>query len=164
MDFSQEELFEAIDRLVNGLLERAGVVAPPVDALALAEEHLGIPVEFVESAEEDERGRRRPRARPVGSGIFLSSDMTEETRQKAAAGGIARTLLPEILRKLDVPPGAENKQFTAHALKLVVERLLVPTKMLRAALRDCKYDLVALKERFSTATHRNDRAAAARSR
>ena len=90
MDFSQEELFEAIDRLVSGLLERAGVVAPPVDALALAEEHLGIPVEFVESAEEDERGRRRPRALQ-GSGIFLSSDMTEETRQKVAAGGIART-------------------------------------------------------------------------
>ena len=28
----------------------------------------------------------------------------------------------------------------------------MPTKMLRATLRDCKYDLVALKERFSTAT------------
>ena len=89
MDFSQEELFEVIDRLVAGLLERAGVSEPPVDALAIAEDHLGIPVEVVESAEEDERGRRRrrPRARPTGSGIILSPDMTEETRQKAAADG-----------------------------------------------------------------------------
>ena len=32
MDFSQEELVEAIDRLVAGLLERSGVTAPPVNA------------------------------------------------------------------------------------------------------------------------------------
>jgi predicted transcriptional regulator len=152
MDFSQEELFEAIERLVNGLLERAGVAAPPVDALAIAEEHLGIPVEFVELAEEDERGRRRPRARPIGAAIVLASDMDEEARQKAAAGSIARALLPDVLRKLDVPPGAENRQFAAHASKAIVERLLVPTKLLRAALRETKYDLEVLKERFTTAT------------
>jgi hypothetical protein len=106
----------------------------------------------VEPAEEDERGRRRPRSRPSGSGIALSPGMTEEQRQKAAADGIARTLLPDILRKLDVVPGTENKQFAAHVRGLVVGRLLVPTKMLRAALRECKYDLPALKEVFATAT------------
>src|SRR5580692_7900944 len=77
MDFSQEELFEAVDRLVNGLLERAGVIKPPVSALEIAENHLGIPIEVVEPVEEDERGRRRPRTRPTGSGIVLSPDMTE---------------------------------------------------------------------------------------
>ena len=152
MDFSQEELFEAIDRLVNGLLERAGVVTPPVNAMALAEEHLGIPVELVDPAEVDERGRRRPRARPVGAGIFLSPDMTEEQRQKIAADGIARTLLPDILQRLDVRPGNENKQFAAHVRGLVVGRLLVPTSLLRVVLRECKYDLPALGERFRTAS------------
>jgi hypothetical protein len=152
MDFSQDELFEAIDRLVNGLLERAGVAEPPVNALRIADEHLGIPVEVVEPVEEDERGRPRPRSRPAGSGIVLSSDMTEEHQQKAAADGIARMLLPDILRKLDVLPGSENKQFAAHVRGLVVGRLLVPTKLLRAALRQCKYDLAALKEVFATAT------------
>jgi len=152
MDFSQEELFEVIDQLVTGLLERAGVVEPPVDALGIAEDHLGIPVEVVEPAEEDERGRRRPRARPTTSGIALSPDMTEEQRHRVAADGIARTLLPDILRKLDVPPDSATKPFAAHIRGLVVGRLLVPTKLLRSALRECKYDLPALQEVFTTAS------------
>jgi hypothetical protein len=152
MDFSQEELLEVIERLVRGLLERAGVSDPPVDALYLAEEHLGIPVEVVEPAEADESGRRRPRARPQGSGIFLTADMTTEQQQKQAAEGIARSLQPEILHKLGIPVGAENRPFTAHVRGLMVPRILIPTRMLRQALKDCKYDVPALKERFATAT------------
>src|SRR5262249_25635437 len=85
-------------------------------------------------------------------GIVLSSDMTEEQRQKSAANGIARALIPDILRRLDVLPGAETKQFAAHVRGLVIGRLLVPTKLLRGALRECKYDLMALKEGFATPT------------
>src|SRR5215207_3774378 len=120
MDFSQEELVEAIDRLVTGLLERAGATAPPVNALAIAEHHLGIPVEWVEPAEEDESGRRRPRARPSGGGVALTTDMSTEQRQRAAADGIARLLLPDIFRKVDVVPGSESKQFAAHVRTLTV--------------------------------------------
>ena len=58
MDFSQEELFDAIDRLVNGLLERAGVRSRRWTRCDIAEDHLGIPVEVVEPVEEDEHGRR----------------------------------------------------------------------------------------------------------
>ncbi|MCE9561014.1 MAG: hypothetical protein K8U57_03060 [Planctomycetes bacterium] len=152
MDFSQEELIEAVERLVNGLLERAGVTAPPVDALHIAEDHLGIPVEIVEPAEEDEHGRRRPKARPQGSGIFISPDMTPEQKHKAAADGIARTLLPDILRKLGIPPGSEDKALSTHVRGLVIPRILIPTRLLRAALRECKYDVPALKKVFATAS------------
>jgi len=151
MDCSQEELFEVIDRLITGLLERAGVVSPPVDALALAEHHLGIPIQEVDPAEEDERGRRRPRARSKSASIVLSPDMSEESRQKAAAAGIALTLVPDILRKLDILPGTESQQFAGHLRGLVLARFLVPTRFLRAALGECKYDLIALKTRFTTA-------------
>ncbi|MBA4066866.1 MAG: hypothetical protein C0501_24795 [Isosphaera sp.] len=151
MDFSQDELLEVVERLVAGLLERAGVTAPPVDALRLAENHLGIPVEVVEPAEEDESGRRRPRPRPDTAGIVLSPNMTDEEEQKAAADGVARALVPDVLRKLGVAPGAENKAFAAHVRGLVVPRLLIPTRLLRAALRDCKYDVPALQGVFSTA-------------
>jgi hypothetical protein len=152
VDFSQEELLEAVDRLVNGLLERAGVNEPPVSALEIAETHLGIPIEVVEPVEADERGRPRPRARPAGSGIFLTPDMTEEQRQKTAADGIARSLLPDIFRKLDLIPGTENKQFASQVRGLVVARLLVPNKLLRASLKECRYDLLAMKKSFATAT------------
>jgi hypothetical protein len=152
VDFSQDELLEAVERLVNGLLERAGVTEPPVNALRVAEEHLGIPVEVVEPAEEDENGRRRPRSRPGSSGgITLTDDMTETQRQKAAADGIARTILPDVLRKLGVVPGSESKQFVAHVRGLIVPRVLIPTRLLRTALKEHKYDVPALGAAFATA-------------
>src|SRR4029453_13358147 len=101
MDFSQDELLEAIERLVNGLLERAGVTEPPVDALHIAEGHLGIPVEGVKPAGGDGRGGGGPRARAATAvGIALTSDMGVEQQQKAAAEGIARALFPDVLRRL----------------------------------------------------------------
>lgn len=151
MDFSQEDLIEACDRLVGGLLERAGVTEPPVDALRVAEDHLGIPVEFAEP-EEDDRGRPRPATRRHGAGIVLSPHMTDEQQQSAAARGIARTLLPDLLHKLDIVPGSESKQAAAHFRGLLVARILVPSKLLRTALRQCKYDVPALKEVFVTAS------------
>ena len=126
MEFSHEELCDVIDRLVAGLLERAGVDEAPVNALAVAEDHLGIPVEVVEPAEEDERGRRRPAARPASFSIVLSPDMTEGT----AKGGCGwnRALLPDILRKLDVSRGPRISSSRRHVRGLVVGRVLVPTK------------------------------------
>jgi hypothetical protein len=151
MDFSQEELFDTIDRFIDGLLERAGVVQPPVDALDIAENHLGIPIEVVEPVEEDERGRRRPRSRPRGAGIVLTPDMSEEQRQKVAADGIARATMAEILRKLHATAESENQQLLKHIRGLVVPRLLIPKKLLRNALKECRYDVLALKEAFATA-------------
>ncbi|MBX9578693.1 MAG: ImmA/IrrE family metallo-endopeptidase [Gemmataceae bacterium] len=150
MDFSQEDLFDACDRLVAGLLERAGVAAPPVDALRVAEDHLGIPVEWAEP-EVDERGRPRPSSRRPAGGITLSPHMSAEQQQSAAAHGIARALLPDLLRKLDIEPGSESKQAAAHFRGLLAARVLVPTRMLRSALRACKYDLPALHRAFETA-------------
>ena len=151
MDFSQEDLFDAIDRLVAALLERAGVNAPPVNALVIAEDHLGIPVEYVEP-EEDERGRPKPASRRHGGGIVLSPHMTDEQQHAAAAQGIARTLLEDLLRKLDIVPGTESKQAAAHFRGLIASRLLVPTRMFRTALRECKYDVPALHAVFPTAS------------
>ena len=153
MDFSQEELFDACDRLVHGLLDRAGVTRPPVDALRVAEDHLGIPVEVVEPEEDDPDGPPRRRRPPAG--IVLNPHMTDEQRQFAAAQGIARTLLPDLLRKLDILPGSESKQAAAHFRGLLANRVLVPTRLLRSALRQHKYDVPALHQEFRTAPMEN---------
>jgi predicted transcriptional regulator len=151
MDFTQDELIEAVERLVAGLLERAGAAEPPVDALRIAEEHLGIPV-TIEEPEEDERGRPRAGSRRRPEGIVFSSHATDEQRQTAAAQGIARGLVPDLLRKFGVELGTENKQFAAHLRTLITSRLLVPTRQLRSALRSTKYDLAALKSHFRSAS------------
>ena len=151
MDFTQEELVEAVERLVAGLLERAGQAEPPVDALRIAEEHLGIPV-TEEEPEEDERGRPRAGSRRKSDGIVYSKHATEEQRQMIAALGIARALLPDLLRKFGIEPGTENKQGAAHIRSLIIARLLVPTRQLKSSLRSCKYDLAELKKFFRTAS------------
>src|SRR5438046_10013829 len=108
-------MVDVIDRLVPGMLGRAVVTTPPVDALSIAEHHLGIPVEVVEPAEEDESGRRRPRSRSAsGGGITLTTEMSAEQRQRSAADGIARLLMPDVYRKVGVVPGSERKQLAAH--------------------------------------------------
>lgn len=151
MDFSQEELVEAVERLVGGLLERAGANEPPVDALRIAEDHLGIPV-TVQEPEEDERGRPRAGTRRRPEGIVFSSLASDEQRQTAAAQGVARAILPDLLRKFGVEPGTENKQMAGHIRTLIASRLLVPTRQLRSALRSCKYDLAVLKKHFRSAS------------
>jgi predicted transcriptional regulator len=151
MDFTQEELIEAVERLVAGLLERAGAAEPPVDALRIAEEHLGIPV-TEEEPEEDERGRPVAGSRRKPDGIVYSTHATVEQRQTIAAQCIARALLPDLLRKFGIEPGTENKQATAQIRGLIASRILVPTRQLRTALRASKYDLVALKRHFLTAS------------
>lgn len=151
MDFSQDELIDTVERLVAGMLERAGVTAPPVNAVTIAETHLGIPIEWVEPVDEDEPGRRRPRSRAnSGHGITFTTDMKDEQLQRVAADGIARTLLPDIYRKLSIVPGSESKQFATHVRGLTAARVLIPTRLLKAALRECKYDVVALQAKFET--------------
>lgn len=149
MDFSQEELFDACDRLVHGLLDRAGVTRPPVDALRIADDHLGIPVEVVEPEEDDPDAP--PRRRRPSAGIVLNPHMSEEQRQLAGAQGIARLLLPDLLQKLDIVPGSETKQAATHLRGLLAGRVLVPTRLLRTALRQHKYDVPALHAEFRTA-------------
>jgi predicted transcriptional regulator len=152
MDFTQEELIEAVERLVAGLLERAGCTEPPVDALRIADDHLGIPI-TIEEPDEDECSRPRASARRPPAGIVLQAEAGEDQRQNLAAQGIARALLPDLLRKFGIEPGSENKQVAAHIRSLIASRLLVPTRMLRTALRSCKYDLPALKKVFRSASY-----------
>ena len=43
-DLSREDITQSLDRAVQELLDAAGITAPPVDAIALARNHLGMTV------------------------------------------------------------------------------------------------------------------------
>jgi hypothetical protein len=60
--------------------------------------------------------------------------------------------LPDLFRKLDIKPEMENKSILTQFRGLIVNRLLVPSRMLRSAQRSCRSDVAALKELFTTAS------------
>jgi hypothetical protein len=151
-DFSQDDLFEAIDRSVGDLLRRVGIDEPPVDALHLARAAFGFRIEYAEP--EDERQGRfgpRPARRPASGTIALRSDQSEESQQVVAARAVAKQLVPPILAKLGVVPGTEHKQAATQLVGLIAPRLLLPTRWFTADARRADFDLFALKDHYPSA-------------
>src|SRR5690348_5433763 len=99
-DIPREEVVSTIDQMVQELLEKAAVQEPPVDAIALAQRHLGMIVVL------DRRQTQRGRAQRAGSRpqIFLRPEPTEERHQWTVAHEIGEHLKPELLRRLQIDP------------------------------------------------------------
>jgi predicted transcriptional regulator len=151
-EFTADELFEAVDRLVAELLARHGLDAPPVDALALAREAFQLAVRETEPEDEPQQGRFGPRPpRRRGREIVLRMDQSEEGRQAVCARACARELIPDVLSKLGIAPGTENKSAMNSLLGIITPRLLLPTRWFERDARKAGYDLLELKERYSSA-------------
>lgn len=148
-DLNREEVTEAVDRLVEELLERAGVAGPPVDAIALAQRHLGMVVCL------DQRQQQRGRAqRAAGQKqIFLRPEPTEERHQWTVAHEIGEHLKTDLLRRLDVSPDETRAMAGESLANLLAHRLLVPTRFLTADAPALEYDVLELKKRYRTASH-----------
>ena len=146
-DLSREEVVAAMDRAVEELLAAAGVTAPPVDAIAIAQRHLGWTIRY------DGRPRRRPARSGARNEIVLSSGQSVEQSQLAVARAIGAWLKPDVLRALGVP--AEHKALGLSPAELFAKRLLLPTAWFAAEARDLDYDVLELQRRFSTAGHVN---------
>src|SRR3954453_16671762 len=95
-ELSREEVHQAVDRAVEELLEAAGVAAPPVDAIALAQRHLGMVVCL--DREQPQRGRAQ---RPAGRRhIYLRPEPTEERHQWTVAHEIGEHLKADLPKRL----------------------------------------------------------------
>ena len=126
-DLSREEVHETVDRLVEELLGAAGVLAPPVDAIKLAQGHLGMIVCL------DRRQPQRGRAQRVAGRkqIFLRPEPSEERHQWTVAHEIGEHFKADLLARLGVEPG-QTRAMTGESLaNLFAHRLLVPTAWLR---------------------------------
>ena len=151
MDFSQDDLFDAIDKAVRDTLQHAGIAEPPVDALALAQDSFGIAVEYQEPEEDEPRQYGAPpkkRWRP--NTIILRHEQSEEAQHALAARAVAKQLMPGIFATLGIVPGTENKSAERQLMGLVVSRLLLPTRWFATDARKCGFDLAQLKERYLT--------------
>src|SRR6516162_2936889 len=99
-DLSGEEVKGVVDRMVEELLDAAAIVEPPVDAIALAQGHLGMLVCLDRGQQQRGRAQRAAGQKQ----IFLRPEPTVERHQWTVAHEIGEHLKAELLAKLGVEP------------------------------------------------------------
>lgn len=148
-ELSREEIHAAVDRAVEELLDRVGCQAPPVDAIVLAQKHLGMAVCL------DKKQPQRGRAQRVGrqQQIYLRPEPTEERHQWTVAHEIGEHLKPALLQQLGIDPTATRPMMGESLANLFATRLLTPTVWFTGDARSLDFDLLALKARYRTASY-----------
>jgi hypothetical protein len=155
-DFTQDDLFDAVEKVVRQTLARGDVHQPPVDALDLAQHLFGFTVDYADPVddEDEEPGRYgprpRPRRRPPPDTILLRPDQSDESQQMVAARAVAGRLVPEVLQSLGIAPGTESKQGRAQLVGLVTSHLLLPTRWFATDARKAGFDLLEVKDKYPT--------------
>src|SRR5436189_5851267 len=148
-DLSREDVTQAVDRAVQGLLDAAGVTAPPVDAIALAQRHLGMVVCLDRG--QPQRGRaQRASGRKQ---IFLRPEPSEERHQWTVAHEIGEHMKTELLQRLGIEPGQTRAMAGESLANLFAYHLLVPTCWFAADARELDFNLLQLKKRYQTSSH-----------
>ena len=148
-ELSREEVHETVDRVVEELLEAAGVQGPPVDAIKIAQRHLGMIVCL------DRRQGQRGRAQRAAGRkqIFLRPEPSEERHQWTVAHEIGEHFKADLLARLGIEPGQTRAMSGESLANLFAHRLLVPTPWLCDDAPACDFDLPELKARYASASH-----------
>ena len=148
-EMPREDVVTQIDRMVEELLDAAKLTQPPVDTIALAQQHLGMVICL------DQRQPQRGRAqRTLGKKqIYLRPEPREERHQWTVAHEIGEHLKSELLERLNIEP-SDARAMTGESLaNLFAYRLLVPSCWFVEDAKTFDYDLLALKKRYSTSSH-----------
>jgi hypothetical protein len=148
-DIPREDVVGVIDQVVGELLDRAGLTGPPVDAIALAQRHLGMVVCL------DRRQQQRGRAQRAGRRpqIFLRPEPTEERHQWTVAREVGEHLKADLLGRLRLEPDQARALSGESVLNLFSSHLLVPTRWFTQDAPAQDYDVLRLKQRYGTASH-----------
>ncbi|GIW81138.1 MAG: hypothetical protein KatS3mg105_2945 [Gemmatales bacterium] len=149
VSLSREEVIQEVDRAVDELLASAGVSEPPVDAIRIAQDCLGIVVCL------DSRQPQRGRAHRAGGKqhIFLRPEPSEERHQWTVAHEIGEFLKGDLLRRCHIEPEQTPVMMGESLANLFADHLLLPTRWFLADSRELRFDLFALKRRYRTASH-----------
>ena len=99
-DLPREDVVATVDRMVEELLRSASIREPPVDAIMLAQGHLGMVICL------DKRQAQRGRAqRAAGKKqIYLRPEPREERHQWTVAHEIGEHFKSDLLKRLGVSP------------------------------------------------------------
>lgn len=143
----------ALDAAARRILDRCEVVAPPVDALALAAA-LGYVV--ATDARQQSRGRC---ARLWGgaeydaAAILLRPEPRGERRQWAVAHEIGEQHAHEVFDELGLAGDESHAGTREQTANELANRLLLPTAWFLRDGRRLDWDLVRLKRRYATASY-----------
>jgi Zn-dependent peptidase ImmA (M78 family) len=148
-DGQRDEVAGTIDRTVEELLQAAAINGPPVDAIALAQRHLGMVICL------DRHQPQRGRAQRAGGRqqIYLRPEPTEERHQWTVAHEIGEHLKPALLQRLGIEPEQTRPMMGESLANLFAHRLLVPGCWFAADAPILDYDLLQLKQSYRTASH-----------
>ncbi|HYT91411.1 MAG TPA: ImmA/IrrE family metallo-endopeptidase [Gemmataceae bacterium] len=148
-DLSRDDVVAAVDRFVEDLLATAELTKPPVDAIQLAQKHLGIVVCREEQQRQRGRGQRAGGQRQV----YLRPESTEERHQWTVAHAVGEHFKPQVLQALGVAPTDTRPVMGESLANLFANRFLVPACWFGADAREFDHDLLQLKDRYRTASH-----------
>src|SRR5437660_6813568 len=148
-DVPREEVLAKIETFVEELLRAAGVKEPPVDAIQLAQRHLGMIVCL--DRRQSQRGRvQRAGGRPQ---IYLKPEPTEERHQWTVAHEVGEHFKPRLLQRLGIPPDQTRAMAGESLANLFAHHLLVPTCWFAGDAPALGYDVLELKQRYRTSSH-----------
>lgn len=148
-DVPREEVIAAIDQAVEELLRAAGILEPPVDAIRLAQQHLGMVVCLDRGQQQRGRAQRAAGQKQ----IYLRPEPREERHQWTVAHEIGEHMKVNLLQRIGLPPNETPPMMGESLANLFAYHLLVPHCWFAADAPDLEYDVPALKQRYRTSSH-----------
>ncbi len=150
-----DQFAAALDGVAAEVLWEAGVAEPPIDAMLVAE-RIGLVVTHNEALAA--RGRlvelADPRGGSVGQGtIVVGPAERPERLQWAVAHEIGESVAHRVFAALGVSPEDAPENAREQVANHLASCLLLPREWFAADGPLLEWDLVALKERYSTASH-----------
>jgi len=153
-EITAEEYSCALDETADAALTTAGVLTPPVNALAVAR-RLGL--EVAASPFQVERARfvslAVPETKAARGSILLRDEPRRERRQWAVAHEIGEQAAHQVFRRLSVDPAEARPTAREEVANHLAARLLLPARWFARDAPDCGWDLLELKIRYATASH-----------
>jgi hypothetical protein len=152
-DVPREELSEILDQVAAETLALAQIKEPPVDCLRLAVT-LGIQLAW----DDRQSGRARfvrlnTLATDSADSILLKPDPRPERRHWAVAHEVGEQQAHRVFAMLGVDPRMAPPAAREAVANYLANRILLPTPWFNQRAIASDWDLMALKQSFSTASH-----------
>lgn len=153
-EITAEELSDRLDAVAAEVLDEVGIENPPIDAWAVAEA-----LKITVAVDDRQHGRARyvrlrssrgSRSKPS---ILLRPDPRPERLQWAVAHEIGEHVAWRVFGRLGVDPREAVADARESVANQLAGRLLLPGRWFEADAVACGWDLLALKSRYSTASH-----------